>query len=354
MPQHIYTVEIDGKQYDLEGDHPPTEAEARAAIGSPSTPEPQQPNVFQQDLGTSIGQAAIGGLKELGNLGIGVLHMATQSPIKTLSEATEARRALLKKAETAPTVSERFAYNVTGRIPFLGPAIAQVGEQIGTGDPETMGRGLMNGAVLAQGLPSVRAAEGAALRSAVPAAVQTARSAADATGATIRTVASHPATQTAAGAAYGYAHGGIPGAVIGAIAPEVGGSALTRLLRAIRNTDTPAATSAPTPKTASDPLPSSAGPSPLQSDALRAEVMRRLQHFDYRTTDAVPIDAIKRDVINGGSIIESGESIPGLQQRIADLLKKPTKSQMEEAQRLAKAVRQRQHITAKSTPGTTR
>lgn len=30
----IYTVEIDGKQYDIEGDRPPSEAEARAAVGS--------------------------------------------------------------------------------------------------------------------------------------------------------------------------------------------------------------------------------------------------------------------------------------------------------------------------------
>ena len=34
MPQQVYTVEIDGTRYDLEGDRPPTEAEARAAIGA--------------------------------------------------------------------------------------------------------------------------------------------------------------------------------------------------------------------------------------------------------------------------------------------------------------------------------
>ena len=42
MPQQIYTVEIDGKQYDIEGDRPPTEAEARSAIGAfkpETTPE---------------------------------------------------------------------------------------------------------------------------------------------------------------------------------------------------------------------------------------------------------------------------------------------------------------------------
>lgn len=32
MPQNIYTVEVDGHDYEIEGDRPPTEAEARAAI----------------------------------------------------------------------------------------------------------------------------------------------------------------------------------------------------------------------------------------------------------------------------------------------------------------------------------
>lgn len=36
----IYTVEIDGVEYDIEGDRPPTEAEARAAVGA--SVEPQQ------------------------------------------------------------------------------------------------------------------------------------------------------------------------------------------------------------------------------------------------------------------------------------------------------------------------
>lgn len=40
----IYTVEIDGKQYDIEGDRPPTEAEARAAVGAFTAP----PQTVQQ------------------------------------------------------------------------------------------------------------------------------------------------------------------------------------------------------------------------------------------------------------------------------------------------------------------
>src|SRR4249920_1267899 len=40
---------------------------------------------------------------------------------------------------------------------------------------------------------------------------------------------------------------------------------------------------------------------------------------DWRTTDAVPIDAMKHAMGKGGSIIEAGESIPGLADRMAAL-----------------------------------
>lgn len=39
----VYTIELDGKQYDLEGDHAPSEAEARAAIGGQSQPKAAPP-----------------------------------------------------------------------------------------------------------------------------------------------------------------------------------------------------------------------------------------------------------------------------------------------------------------------
>lgn len=51
MPQKIYTVEIDGTQYDIEGDRPPTEAEARQAIGA-SKPE-DHPITFDPPQGPS-------------------------------------------------------------------------------------------------------------------------------------------------------------------------------------------------------------------------------------------------------------------------------------------------------------
>ncbi len=71
------------------------------------------------------------------------------------------------------------------------------------------------------------------------------------------------------------------------------------------------------------------------------------KRIDWRTTDAVPIDAMKHAMGQGGSIIEAGESIPGLADRMAALLKQATPTAIQEAQTLAKALRQRGHITTK-------
>ncbi len=73
------------------------------------------------------------------------------------------------------------------------------------------------------------------------------------------------------------------------------------------------------------------------------------KRIDWRTTDAVPIDAMKSAMGQGGSIIEAGESIPGLADRMAALLKQNTPTAIQDAQTLAKAIRQRGHITAKGT-----
>lgn len=58
----IYTVELDGKQYDIEGDRPPNEAEARAAIGAfasspqtPATPPPAAATAGMIDQSTMQG-----------------------------------------------------------------------------------------------------------------------------------------------------------------------------------------------------------------------------------------------------------------------------------------------------------
>lgn len=80
-------------------------------------------------------------------------------------------------------------------------------------------------------------------------------------------------------------------------------------------------------------------------ESLADELLKR--DPNWRTTDAVPIDAIKRDISQGGSILEAGESQIGLGERLAAALKKAAQGDVQaaaEAERLARALRQRMHI----------
>jgi hypothetical protein len=69
---------------------------------------------------------------------------------------------------------------------------------------------------------------------------------------------------------------------------------------------------------------------------------------NWRTVDAVPVDAMARDVTQGGSIIEAGESQIGLGERVAQLKKIGTPEALAEVDRLLKAIRQRMSITGKN------
>ena len=93
---------------------------------------------------------------------------------------------------------------------------------------------------------------------------------------------------------------------------------------------------------APSPAPVAQAAQPATRQALESEIGKRI---DWRITDAVPIDAIKRDVSRGGSIIEAGESQIGLAERLAQLMKNPSPVAIQEATELAKALRQRGHIT---------
>lgn len=88
MPK--YRIELDGRTFELEGDHPPTEAEARAAIGSHMSAQPPAPtgpaasfdpsswaNVFGRAAFGSLGQSVDPGMLEsVGNGVIGILKGA--------------------------------------------------------------------------------------------------------------------------------------------------------------------------------------------------------------------------------------------------------------------------------------
>jgi hypothetical protein len=88
-----------------------------------------------------------------------------------------------------------------------------------------------------------------------------------------------------------------------------------------------------------------ATPPPAATPTAKSFTDELNKRIDWRITDAVPIDAIKRDITRGGSIIEAGESQVGLAERMAKAMKA---NNVEEAARLAAAIRQRGHITAKS------
>lgn len=166
-------------------------------------------------------------------------------------------------------------------------------------------------------------------------------------------VLDNPLVGAGVGGAVGGYNGGTRGAVTGAIAGAAGSSALTRGLKNLARTSASqqmvrgmsAAGAAPVE------APAPATPPPAPQEALIKELLAR--EPDWRTTDAVPIDAITRDVSRGGSIIEAGESQLGLSDRLAqvlkDVAKKPAAEQLAEADRLARALRQRQHITAQTT-----
>lgn len=87
-------------------------------------------------------------------------------------------------------------------------------------------------------------------------------------------------------------------------------------------------------------------PKPSPAQELEEELAKRI---DWRTTDAVPIDAMKRAQGMGGTILEAGESQIGLGERLAQAMKKAAAGDVEaakEAELLARALRQRMHIRA--------
>jgi hypothetical protein len=90
----IYTVEIDGHQYDIEGDHPPTEADARAAVGAVSPKQQAAPEPAKQPgiLDSPIVQRFLHGDKEINGVpinapGLGLADAATPYGINPLSVA---------------------------------------------------------------------------------------------------------------------------------------------------------------------------------------------------------------------------------------------------------------------------
>jgi hypothetical protein len=199
---------------------------------------PEDSNIFNQDVSTSLAEGIGGLFSGARNLVTGGYHAIVDPltegyeesgatgtlgallnlPYDLVEGATDARLALKEKAETADSSSERFAYNTLGRIPFLGPAVASIGEQIGSGKPQEMGEGVLNSLVLLQASPSFRAMTAAGKAEAIAAIkngtsrIPVPRAVSDSLG----KVAEHPGLALAGGVE-GYVLGGGLGAVAGAI-----------------------------------------------------------------------------------------------------------------------------------------
>lgn len=121
----IYTVEIDGKQYDIEGDRPPTETEARAAVGAYTAhAQPTAPGPVARFL-EPIGQAARG-VAELPHAAYEVAmgrggEIAKRAIIEpSLEQAREVMPAL-RRGDTEEAIARS-----AQAIPIVGPAVAQM------------------------------------------------------------------------------------------------------------------------------------------------------------------------------------------------------------------------------------
>ena len=199
---------------------------------------PEDRNIFNQDISRSIVEG-VGGLYSGGKKMAMGLYDVIADPIKKgyaegspaataeaylkvpgelLEGATASRLALQDKAKTAKSFPERAAYTVLGKVPFLGPAVAGIGEQLGTGNAETMGEGVFNALATLQASPSFRAMtlEGKAAaieaiknrasRIPLPAPVKS----------TLGNMLENPGL-TLGSAIIGYKEFGAPGAVLGAM-----------------------------------------------------------------------------------------------------------------------------------------
>lgn len=180
-----------------------------------------KPNVYTQGVGKSVVQAGVGAAKNLGGMIPALIH-AVMNPMEAGKEMANAQFDTFAKGnDTSKGIVERGAYKAAGLIPFLGPMAATAGERIGSGEPEKMGAGATDVAMMASASPMIRSGVKAGAKAVAPTAGKAV--------ATVKAAASHPVAKAAVGAGLGYAHGGLLGAAEGA----VGGGILAKILKII-------------------------------------------------------------------------------------------------------------------------
>lgn len=170
---NIYTVEIDGVQYDIEGDRPPTEAEARSAVlayaptatnadvvsdlpgggwdqaaaeAEPRWYSPQKRNAaarFLEPIGAAVkGAASVPGLigtvgKAYGKFMGGRVGEAAADVAPLAEAALEPQFALGRRAREElrrGDYGEGVKHSVEAFIPILGPAVSDIRDAIAEGN----------------------------------------------------------------------------------------------------------------------------------------------------------------------------------------------------------------------------
>jgi hypothetical protein len=198
MPK--YRIELDGRTFELEGDHAPTEAEARAAIGEhvASQPPAPVPVTETRGWGRTLGDVAIGALKGAGstatNLGNIVAHVPVVGPALTATgnalggavgravygeasapvtadQATKAAREVTTATNTAQSIgkgAEQIAETLVpaGAVSAAGKGLGlagRVGLEAATGASMSAAQGgnPLVGGVVGGALPAVGAVAGA-------------------------------------------------------------------------------------------------------------------------------------------------------------------------------------------------
>lgn len=153
MPQQIYEVELDGKIYEIEGNRPPTEAEARQALQSYIPAEEEEPlqaisddepdtyiGGFLKGLGEGVAGGAKGFAKGLArsplDLVQGIHGLLTTNPMTSLSN-------MAKSVGRIPGAVQSAAVDPEGWGKSVGSLTGQ--QMIGMGTPAAfpkIGRGL--------------------------------------------------------------------------------------------------------------------------------------------------------------------------------------------------------------------
>ena len=219
-------------------------------------------NIFNQDISTSLKEGAGGIYEGASNLVRGLTSVVTDpikrgyeagnpfvtlgdllgAPQKFVQSGTQGAKDLLEKSKNAKSTSEKLAYAALAPIPWIGPAVASIGEQFGSGNAEQMGEATLNTLAALEASPSFRSLTAAGKAEAIAALKQGASKLALPPAVTnaAKSVAKSPLTKGAIVGGLSMAKtGNLPGAILEGMgtAAIAGGYDLGSGMLAARNAD---------------------------------------------------------------------------------------------------------------------